>query len=256
MYFVWQGWKKFCPPRTKICSGVSHKSSPFEKETRVILTFPPVQNPKRFSTSHSTWLWHRSKSTTLHIHQHTSSSFGLLHPHQSPPFYSNLAKHRNLILQEHMPPNSLLRFKIFCCLWACVKFFPIIMRLVAHNWQTFVLAVLMRLIVLEHQRMSKSCPGDKTVLPLCVRDKIILSQQFKLRAHMNGTTTVLVDTLGFCFLQDWPSRGGSSGHLQMNNLNRLDFSKRRSENRFWFHTGVVLHDMIEWINFYSIIFSQ
>jgi hypothetical protein len=43
----------------------------------------------------------------------------------------------------------------------------------------------------------------------------------------------------------------------MDNLNRLDFSKRRNDNCSYFHTGVVLHEiMIEWINFYSIIFSQ
>jgi hypothetical protein len=42
----------------------------------------------------------------------------------------------------------------------------------------------------------------------------------------------------------------------MDNSNRLDFSKRRNENLFRFHTGVVLHDIIERINFYSIIFSQ
>jgi hypothetical protein len=42
----------------------------------------------------------------------------------------------------------------------------------------------------------------------------------------------------------------------MDDLNHLDFLKGRNENRFQFHSGVVLHDMIEWIYFYSIIFSQ
>jgi hypothetical protein len=39
-------------------------------------------------------------------------------------------------------------------------------------------------------------------------------------------------------------------------LNRLDFSKRRNENLFQFHSGVVLHDIIERIYFDLIIFSQ
>jgi hypothetical protein len=69
--------------------------------------------------------------------------------------------------------------------------------------------------------------------------------------------TVLADTLGFFSIeQDLPSRCGSSRHLQTDNLNRLDFSKRRNDNLFQFHTGVVLHNIIEWIYFYSMIFSQ
>jgi hypothetical protein len=35
-----------------------------------------------------------------------------------------------------------------------------------------------------------------------------------------------------------------------------DFSKRRNENPFRFHSGVALHDMIERFYFYIIIFSQ
>jgi hypothetical protein len=47
-----------------------------------------------------------------------------------------------------------------------------------------------------------------------------------------------------------------SRHLQTDDLNHLDFSKRRNENLFRFHTGVVLNDIIEQIYFDSIIFSQ
>ncbi len=89
---------------------------------------------------------------------------------------------------------------------------------------------------------TKSCPRDKTVLSLCVRDKIILSRRFILRARRNGTATVLADTLGFFLIErDWPSRRGSSRHLQTNNLNHLDFSKKRNENlsdfiQEWFFT--------------------
>ncbi len=110
-----------------------------------------------------------------------------------------------------------------------------------------------------------SCTGDKnlvpsrdeTVLSLCVRDKIILSQRYIFCTRRNGTSTVLADTLDFCSIErDWPSRRGSSRHLRMDNLNHLDFSKRRTENHFRFHTEVVLHDMIERIYFHSIIFSQ
>jgi hypothetical protein len=39
-------------------------------------------------------------------------------------------------------------------------------------------------------------------------------------------------------------------------LNYLDILKRRNENLFQFHTGLVLHNIIEWIYFYLIIFSQ
>jgi hypothetical protein len=42
----------------------------------------------------------------------------------------------------------------------------------------------------------------------------------------------------------------------MDNLSHLDFSKRRNENHFQFHTRVIFHNMIEWIYFYSIILSQ
>ena len=55
---------------------------------------------------------------------------------------------------------------------------------------------------------------------------------------------------------DLPSRCGSSCHVRTDNLNRLDFSKRRNENSFRYHTGAVLHDMIERIYLYSVIFSQ
>jgi hypothetical protein len=40
------------------------------------------------------------------------------------------------------------------------------------------------------------------------------------------------------------------------NLNCLDFSKKRNENLFQYHTRVVIHNMIEQIYLYSIIFSQ
>ncbi len=87
------------------------------------------------------------------MQQPTSSFLGFT-PHQSPPSYSDLVNPRNLVLQLHTPCSSLSRFKIFLHLWALVKFCSIIMRSAVHNLQTFVPAVLMRLMVFEHQRMS------------------------------------------------------------------------------------------------------
>jgi len=87
-------------------------------------------------------------------------------------------------------------------------------------------------------------PGTKIVLSICVRDNIILSCQFVLRARRNGTAIVLADTLGFFY---------SSRHLRTDNLKPLDFSQRRNGNRFRFHTGVVLHDIVQRVYFYSII---
>ncbi len=78
--------KKVCPPWMQIPLGVSHKSGPFGKETRVSLTFPPEQNPIRFSTSHSTWHWHCSKKYSppyLTTHQ---LFFWAFTPSSEPPF--------------------------------------------------------------------------------------------------------------------------------------------------------------------------
>jgi hypothetical protein len=83
----------------------------------------------------------------------THQLFFEFYPSSEPPSYSNLAKRRKLVLQLHTPRSSLLRFKIFLCLWTLVKFFPIIMRSTVHNLQIFVPAVLMRLMVFERQRM-------------------------------------------------------------------------------------------------------
>ena len=90
-------------------------------------------------------------------------------------------------------------------------------------------------------------PGTKIVLSICVRDNIILSWQFVLRARRNGTAIVLADTLGIFY---------SSHHLRTDNVKPLDFSKRRDGNRFRFHTGVALQDMIQRIYFYSIMSSR
>ena len=78
---------------------------------------------------------------------------GFPHPHQSPPSYLDRANRRNLALQLHMPCISLLRFQIFLRMWKLVRFFPMIMRSVAHNQQTFCPTVLTRLRMDECQRM-------------------------------------------------------------------------------------------------------
>ncbi len=138
----------------QISPGLSRASRPFWEMTKIPLTFPPVLHPPRgLVLPHLCGIDTVQKKTTLRTQQPTSSYSGFT-PHQSPPSMSDLANHRNLALQLHMPCISLLKFKIFLCLWALVKFCPMIMRLVAHNLQTFWPTVLTRLMVFERHRMS------------------------------------------------------------------------------------------------------
>ncbi len=137
----------------QIPSRVSHTSRPFGKVTEIPLTFPPVHKPKGYSTSHPRGIYNAKKKYHPPYSTTHQLFFGFT-PHQSPPFYLDLANRRNLVLQLHTPHSSLLRFKIFLCLWTLVKFFPIIMRSAVHNLQTFIPAILTRLMVFERQRMS------------------------------------------------------------------------------------------------------
>ncbi len=118
-------------------------------------------------------------------------------------------------------------------------------------------------VVPGQNRRCDFCPrdktGDKTILPHCCPDKTVLPRRYVL-VHV-GTGLRLSQCLSgqFGIFFDWAGltkQTGSSRHLQTDDLNRLDFSKRRNENPFRFHSGVVLHDMNEGFYFYTIIFSQ
>ncbi len=154
MYFFWQGWKTFCPPWMQIPLGVSHKSSPFWKETRAFLTFPPIQNPKRFSTSHSTWHWLRSKKYNPPYSTTHQLFFWAFTPSSEPPFLlGSCGPLEPCFIGTDAMQFTLEVQNLPLSVGVC-EVLPIIMRSAAHNWQTFVLTVLTGLIVLDRQRIS------------------------------------------------------------------------------------------------------
>ena len=89
-------------------------------------------------------------------------------------------------------------------------------------------------------------PPLKTVLSSLVRGNIILSGRFIFPLCRNGTTAVFVDTL---VDRDWPSRHVSPRYLQKDNLNRLDFSKRKIRSGSSWHDWTALFLL-------SLIFPQ
>ncbi len=102
------------------------------------------------------------------------------------------------------------------------------------------------------------CPiwrGQNFFAQWCPGQKKCLSRQL-LGAHSSGTMTVLADTLGFFSIErDWPSR--LVLHVICERIIWAVLISQKEEMRTGTKSsGVVLHNMIERIYFYFIIFSQ
>jgi hypothetical protein len=128
----------------QIPSRVSCTSRPFGKVIQIPLTFPPVHKLKVIVLPVHVALTMLEKNYNP-LYSTTHQLFWGFYSSSEPPFL--------LVLQLHTTHSSLLRFKIFLHLWTLVKFCPIIMRLAVHNLQTFVPAVLTRLMVFQRKRM-------------------------------------------------------------------------------------------------------
>jgi hypothetical protein len=138
----------------QIPSGISTRNI-LMKMSKIPLTFPPADVPPGVPSSCiHTSLALSKKYTPLYPTTHQLHFWAFPHPHQSPPSSLDCLNRRNLVLQLQFLLSLLLRFMILFLWWILLKLCPIIIHSAAHNLQTFVLAVFMRLIVFQCHNIS------------------------------------------------------------------------------------------------------